>query len=45
MTLSAWVWEAGDSIYRGGDKLDVLEVRPGGDKLTIVVKGLASKSE
>ena len=39
MSLSTPTWQAGDAIYRGRDTLEVLEVRPGEEKTTLVVKG------
>jgi hypothetical protein len=39
MALSQPSWQAGDAIYRGRDSLEVLEVRHGDEKTTLVVKG------
>jgi hypothetical protein len=38
MRLNASGWEAGDAIYQGSDKLEVVEVRLGGEKTTLVVR-------
>jgi hypothetical protein len=39
MLLNAPVWKRGDRIPRGRDTLEVVEVRHGGELVTLVVKG------
>jgi hypothetical protein len=39
MQLNAPAWKPGDRILRGRDTLEVVDVRHGGELLTLVVKG------
>jgi hypothetical protein len=39
MQLNAPAWKPGDRIPRGRDTLEVVEVRVGGELVTLVVKG------
>jgi hypothetical protein len=39
MALNEPSWKVGDAIYRGHDSLEVIEVRHGDDRTTLVVKG------
>jgi hypothetical protein len=39
MQLNAPVWRPGDTIPRGRDTLEVIEVRYGGELVTLVVEG------
>ena len=40
MALSMQSWKAGDCIYHGRDRVEVIEVRQSAEKTTLVVKGL-----
>ena len=45
MALNVHSWKAGDCIYQGRNRIEVLEVRDGAEKTTLVVKGLALRSD
>ena len=42
MALSVHIWKAGDCIYQGRERIEVLEVRESAEKTTLVVKGLGT---
>ena len=45
MSINAPNWKPGDKIYRGRDSLEVIDVRPYGDKTALIVKAPVVPSE
>ena len=44
MRLNGENWKAGDCIYQGRDRIEVLAVRESAEKTTLVVKGLSERA-